>query len=100
MEDGRDSHDTHRPVEEIEGGIGIIEEEWMADWAKLQKKQPMKEVESFGMKIRNAGEEYQIPYLSSFGLQIIQAVEAFDIEQIRIQIKEFPGIIEKLKKLL
>ena len=40
--------------------IRIIEKEWMADWEKLQKKQAMDEVESFGIKIQNGGKEFQI----------------------------------------
>lgn len=83
----------------LPGIIKIIEKEWMADWERLKKKPPMDEVESFGIKVRAGGEEYQIEFIAHFGMQLIQAVQSFDIEQIRKLIKEFPHIIEKMKKL-
>jgi PAS domain S-box-containing protein len=79
--------------------IKIIDKDWMIDWQRLQKQQAMAEVELFGKKIRNAGEEYKIDFLSQLGKEIIQSVQAFDIERIRKFIKEFPDIVEKLRKI-
>jgi acetate kinase len=79
--------------------IKIIDKDWMRDWQRLQKHQAMAEVELFGKKILKGGEEYEIDFLTQLGEEIIQSVQAFDIERIRKFIKEFPDIVEKLRKI-
>ncbi len=79
--------------------IKKMETEWMGDWERLQRKPPMDEVDSFGTKIRNGGEEYQFEFLINLGNQIIQAIQAFDIEQIRKHISEFPNVMDKVRKM-
>ena len=79
--------------------IMILETEMMDDWEKLRKKHRMDEVELFGKKIRNTGEKYQFGLLTNLGMHIIQAVQAFDIGQIRKLVLEFPEIVAKLKEM-
>ncbi len=77
--------------------INVIETKYNADWEKLRKKQPIEMVEQFGDDILNLGNDYNIELLREYGSSLKVSVDSFDVELIKKNISDFPGILKKLK---
>lgn len=61
-------------------------------WPRLSRTMDMAEIEAFAHRLISVAEEGQIPELRAYSLQLIQEVDAFDIDRL-------PGTLERFSKL-
>jgi len=78
--------------------IKKLETKMMNEWNKFQDQQPMDKVKEFGNQIKTMGEENDVKILINYGKNLILAVDSVDIEKILKIIKDFPELLQKLKK--
>jgi len=78
--------------------IGKLENELMTAWKQLQDLPAMEEVMSFAFTIKMLGDNEQVQPLSDYGDMLISAVNNFNIEKIIQTLKEYPNLVELLKK--
>jgi hypothetical protein len=76
--------------------LWVLESEYKADWEKIKNKQPIELVEKFGNNIIKLGSEYNIDLLKEYGESIKISVDAFDVESIKKNVSNFPGLLRKL----
>ncbi len=77
----------------------ILETDFTEQWKMFDKKQPVNAVEEFGKGLKDLGFFNKINLLTKFGKDLLTHVENFDIDNIRIKIKEFPEVINKIKAI-
>lgn len=69
------------------------------EWTKLLKRQPIKQVSAFAERIADIGNKYGLNRIESYGNNLLQSIEAFNIEKMRENLEEFPRLIESLEKI-
>ncbi len=69
------------------------------EWSKLLKRQPIKQVSTFAEKIAEIGKKYGFYEIENYGDNLLQSIEAFNIEKMRETLEEFPGLIDSLEKI-
>ncbi len=79
--------------------IRILDSEYLDQWNKLAKRQPIKEVEKFGKNLRDLGLEFKINPLTDYGERLLVHVNNFDVGGILIMIDEFTFLMSKLKAI-
>ena len=80
--------------------IRQIEEELKPKWEILCKSRFINEIIDFGNQIQKMGETNSIHILSKYGEELSFYADSFDIENMDIVLNSFPGIIEKIKKII
>ena len=84
---------------ELQIRLKELEKELMPAWNQLKQKLPIDKVEEFGEQIKKFGTTHEIGSLLDYGDSILNAVETFDVEQIRNYVAKFPDFIDKLKNM-
>jgi hypothetical protein len=79
--------------------IRRFENEMTNQWKLFEKKQPLREIQSFAQEIINQGKSYKIGFIQQYGEQLLATIENFDIEQMRIKLDYFPDLLKQMKKL-
>jgi CheY-like chemotaxis protein len=77
--------------------IDNIEGELFEIWQGFEDQQPMDEVETFANKLLALSEKYPEAQLISYGTQLKQAVNEFDIVNLLQYLREFDKLIENIK---
>jgi PAS domain S-box-containing protein len=76
-----------------------FEYELTGKWKLFQKKQPLKEMQSFAREIILLGNNYRLGFIAGYGEQLLSAIENFEVEEIRIKLDYFPNLLKQLKKI-
>jgi len=105
--------DMHKPVLEketvdeinlspvqIEKLFKKIDVSLMEQWDKANEHQMSDEIESFAANIKQTGDDFNVRQLSKYGDDLLAYVDNFDLELMDRSLKEFPELIELLKKLI
>lgn len=79
--------------------IRRFETELTDQWRLFEKKQPLREIQSFAQEIINQGKIFKIGFIQQYGEQLLATIENFDIEQMRIKLDYFPDLLKQMKKL-
>ncbi len=79
--------------------IRILDSEYLDQWNKFAKRQPIQEVEKFGKDLRDLGLEYSINPLTDYGERLLVHVDSFDVAGMLIMIDEFTFLMSKLKAI-
>jgi polar amino acid transport system substrate-binding protein/two-component system sensor histidine kinase EvgS len=86
--------------EKLPSLIRELEKEYLPVWNLLQRKLPIDKVEKFGEQIKRFGTTNEIGLLIEYGDSILNAVDVFDVVEIRTCISKFPDIIYKLNNMI
>ncbi|MBN1414801.1 MAG: PAS domain S-box protein, partial [Bacteroidales bacterium] len=68
-------------------------------WKLFEKKQPLREIQSFAQEIITLGRSFKIGFMVNYGEQLLSTIENFDIEEMRLKLDYFPDLLKQLKKL-
>lgn len=79
--------------------IQKLESEIMVDWAEFEDKQPINSVKEFAKRIVSLGIEHDIDILNSYGKDLTEFVNNFEIANMRAAIQSFPEMVQSLKSL-
>ena len=79
--------------------VSILNKEALLEWENLQKSFVIKEIEDFGMKIKELGTDYHVQILMNWGDNVINQATLFDIGSLTGTMNKFPDLIEEIKKL-
>ena len=80
--------------------IARLEGEFMQQWETYREEQPMEEIKEFGNQIKTLGKQYKVQLLNEFGENLLTYTKNFDIDNMLITLKSFPGMIKKLKSII
>ncbi len=80
--------------------IRCFENELTDQWKLFEKKQPLREIQSFAQEIINQGKIFKIGFIQQYGEQLLATIENFDIEQMRIKLDYFPDLLKQMKKIV
>ena len=76
-----------------------FEHELTSRWKLFEKKQPLREIQSFAQEIITLGRSFKLGFLAQYGEQLLSTIENFDVEQMRLKLDYFPDLIKQLKKI-
>ncbi len=68
-------------------------------WKLFEKKQPLREIQSFAQEIVTLGRSFKLSFLAQYGEQLLSTIENFDIEEMRLKLDYFPALLKQLKKI-
>ena len=77
-----------------------LEDEFLDKWSMFKTKQPMNEVQGFGIQLKELGDKCNVSLVSKYGDQLLKSINNFDIENMQKILKDFPKIIDKLKSFI
>jgi signal transduction histidine kinase len=80
--------------------LGILEDESMKDWQKINQTFFVDEIEAFARTVRGWGEKYDVDILSNWGEQLMDQVESFDMDKIPGTLNAFPELVKEIKNLV
>jgi PAS domain S-box-containing protein len=76
-----------------------FENELIDRWKMFEKKQPLREIQSFAQEIITLGKSFKLVFLAQYGEQLLSTIENFDIEEMRLKLDYFPVLLKQLKKI-
>jgi nitrogen-specific signal transduction histidine kinase len=79
--------------------IKRFEYELTSRWKLFEKKQPLREIQSFAQEIVTLGRSFKLGFLAQYGEQLLSTIENFDVEEMRLKLDYFPDLLKQLKKL-
>ncbi len=79
--------------------VNRFENELSARWKMFEKKQPLREIQSFAQEIVNLGRSFKLNFITQYGEQILSTIENFDVEEMRLKLDYFPVLVRQLKKV-
>ena len=82
---------------DLKEAILQLETESMPLWEKAKQRLIFDEIYNFGRHIKAQGEKYQIKSMEKFGDNVLEHVNSFDIENIKLLLNYFPELIGKIK---
>jgi PAS domain S-box-containing protein len=78
--------------------LQIVETTFLPRWEQLKSPVVFYKIEEFARNIKTTAKQYQNTYLESYSDQLLEDIEAFDVENLNQNLLQFETIIEKLKK--
>jgi hypothetical protein len=79
--------------------VDRFENEMATRWKMFEKKQPLREIQSFAQEIINLGRSFKLNFLIQYGEQLLSTIENFDVEEMRLKLDYFPDLIRQLKNV-
>jgi PAS domain S-box-containing protein len=76
-----------------------FENELTDRWKLFEKKQPLREIQSFAQEIVTLGRSFKLAFITHYGEQLLSTIENFDVEEMRLKLDYFPDLLKQLKKL-
>ena len=58
------------------------------------------EIEDFGEKIKNLGDEYQIEFITNWAAKLLAETRSFDIGKIQISLNKFPEMVKHINSVV
>lgn len=80
--------------------LKLLDNDFMNLWKQANKYQMSDEIEHFAQVVKAKGDELNIAQLMSYGQNLCEAVDHFDLEKMDAYLKQFPFVVERLKTLL
>ena len=77
-----------------------LEESVALNWEAASKSNSIDEIKGFGKKVGEVAREYDVMLLDSYAASLIERTEIFDIVGMQQMLKEYPTLVEKLKKCM
>jgi hypothetical protein len=68
-------------------------------WKMFEKKQPLREIQSFAQELVALGKSFKLGFITQYGEQLLSTIENFDIEEMRLKLDYFPDLLKQLKKI-
>jgi two-component system sensor histidine kinase EvgS len=90
------SADTSPYIEEI---IELLENDFAAKWKKVKCGGFIDEIANFGEQMMEMGKKYTFEYLISFGKELIESTESFDVNTMKKTLNAFPDLVESIKNV-
>lgn len=72
----------------------------LQQWQVFQKKQSVREIKQFGLKVQQFGKEFDIPVFTQFGEKLHYHISILDIENVRKILDCFPALTENLQEIM
>jgi PAS domain S-box-containing protein len=85
-------------VVDLSGLINLLENELYETWRTFAVKQPIGEVREFGNRLQKTGLEHSSAMIKSYGEELIQAADSFNIESILNLLGKYTTMIQLLKE--
>ena len=89
---------TDSNIENISELIQELSGELLKKWLGIQNLMQMAEVVEFGQRILVLGSKYDASSLKSYGQEILDYAEQYNIDRLIIILKRFPLLIDELKE--
>ena len=86
-------------IKDINGLVSSLEGDLFILWKTFETRQPLGEIKKFGNLITELGIKHNCRPVELYGSEIVRDVNSFYIENILKLLKEFPVIIENLKRI-
>jgi len=83
-------------VTDFDRMAGLLTGEIESEWKLLEKRQPIRNVRSFGEKIVNVAHNHNCRPLERYGHEIVMAADSFNIETILSLLKHYPILVSEL----
>ncbi|MCF8365412.1 MAG: hypothetical protein K9H16_06500, partial [Bacteroidales bacterium] len=80
--------------------IRLLDTNFMDLWKQANTYQMSDEIEYFAKMVKEKGEALNIGLLISYGQNLGEAVDHFDLEKMDVYLKQFPAVIKNLKTIL
>ncbi len=80
--------------------IRRFEHELSERWKLFEKKQPLREIQSFAQEIITLGRSFKLSFIIQYGEQLLSTIENFDVEEMRLKLDYFPDLLKQLKKIV
>lgn len=76
-----------------------FEHELTEQWKMFEKKQPLREIQSFAQEIVTLGNSFKLGFIAQYGEQLLSTIENFDVEEMRLKLDYFPDLLQQLKNI-
>jgi len=86
-------------ITDLEGLIQTFENQFTSNWTALKKRQPIGEIKEFSKNIIAAGKLHHANFIISYGEEMLNAAENFNIDKVLTLLKEYPKLIKNLNNL-
>ncbi len=80
--------------------IHRFEHELTDRWKMFEKKQPLREIQSFAQEIVTLGRSFKLSFITQYGEQLLSTIENFDVEEMRLKLDYFPDLLKQVKKIV
>lgn len=77
-----------------------INDELQKMWEQANTYQMSDEIELFAKTVQETGEAYRLSLLTDYGAALGDAVDHFELEKMDSLLKQFPGLLKKLQKMI
>lgn len=80
--------------------LALLENEYYHSWELIKHRQRVPDIKNFAQQIRSLGEEYSVPILKTFGTNLLNHTNGFDIDGINKSLNGYQKVIDVLKSKL
>jgi two-component system sensor histidine kinase EvgS len=80
--------------------VDILETQGWSRWEKARQSGFFDDIADFGKTVRNLGKTEEVEILYRYGVELIQQVERFDIENLNRNLSRFPEILAAVKSAI
>jgi len=87
---------TTKHIDEI---VRILDIDLYNEWKKVKSGGFIDEIANFGNQIINLGNKYSFEQLISFGKELLESTESFDVNSMKRTLNAFPYLIDSVKNL-
>ncbi|GEM_PF-2356568 len=82
-----------------EAVLGFIENRGKWDYRRVRNSAFFQDIQDFGKKLLDLGEEQQVPALVEYASKLIDSTERFDIEGMKHLLVYYPNLIQRIKEI-
>ncbi|MCK4539435.1 MAG: PAS domain S-box protein, partial [Candidatus Krumholzibacteria bacterium] len=79
--------------------LNTLNDEIMADWARIQGSAIISEIERFAEEIQGLGQEYDLDSLANWGDDLFKQANSFDMDRLPETLGHFPALVDKIAGL-
>jgi len=89
---------SDKALQTLPAALDALEQTFSPQWTHLQTIQPIHEVKEFGSSLKTLGEQTDLALLQTYGTRILTAIEQFDMQEMRLALGEYPGLLKQLQR--
>ncbi|MCP4219835.1 MAG: response regulator [bacterium] len=97
---GRDIAPSAPIMERLPELLSILKHEMSEEFITLQKRFIIDEIEIFGRRVKELGDEFELPLLSHWGDTVAQLLKSFDMEALPKILNDFPQMVLEIEALV
>lgn len=87
-------------IEKLPAFIQLMQEEYIPLWKNIKDQLVLFKIEDFAKKLRTTACSYNIECMADYAKQLLDDINNLDLEEIKKNLEDFPGMIENLLLLL